>query len=87
LVEGKPYLLERAHIRDQTIYIKNYYKSMFPEQLRDVMSLMASQPRLAFSLSLDISEDGKIDYQSVKFYPSIIKVTQNITHGDKISNA
>ena len=67
LVEGKSYLLERAHIRDQTIYIKNYYKSMFPEQLRDVMSLMALKPRLAFSLSFDLAKDGKIDYYSITF--------------------
>ena len=50
LIKSKPYLLKRALCRDQTIYIKNYYRSMFPEGLRNVMSLESGKLRLAVSL-------------------------------------
>ena len=58
LIKDRPYLLERALIRDQTIYIKNYYRSMFPEQLRNIMSLEEGKSRLTFSLFFEITFFG-----------------------------
>jgi hypothetical protein len=84
LIKDRPYLLNRALARDQTIYLKNYYRSMFPEQLRNLMSLEVDRLRLALSLTFEMSEEGLIDYGSIEWRESTIRVVQNVTHGDAI---
>ena len=54
---------------------------MFPEQLRNIMSLEEGRFRLAFSLFFEISYNGDIDFSSIRLKESIIKVIQNLAHG------
>ena len=48
------------------------------------MSLVEDRLRLVFSLFFDISKDGEIDYRTITFKESVIKVSSNIIHGDII---
>ena len=59
---------------------------MFPEQLRNIMSLVENRLRLAFSLFFEISKNGEINYQTITFKESVIRVNNNLIHGDVILN-
>ena len=58
---------------------------MFPEPLRNIMSLEADKPRLTFSLIFEVSEEGVINYDSLELKESMVRVTENIKHGEPIS--
>lgn len=66
--------------RDQTIYIKNYYQPMVPEPLKSLLSLSNKQEKLAFSLKFKINSEGFVDFRSVDFFKSRIKVEKNLSH-------
>ena len=55
---------------------------MFPEQLRNIMSLVEDRYRLAYSLFFNINKKGQINYPSITFKESVIKVNKNLIHGD-----
>jgi exoribonuclease R len=54
---------------------------MLPKELNaDLSSLLQDQPRLAVTLSLDINEQGIVDFSTAKYTLSQLKNTVRLTY-------
>jgi len=72
-------LWESFNKRVCTIYLPDRRRPMLPTVLSDnLCSLIENQPRFAFCMDIEVSQDGKI--QKTRYYNSLIKVRRNFTY-------
>lgn len=75
------FLDQEAYSRATSVYLSNRVVPMLPPELSEnLCSLVANQNRLAFTVEMEISKDGKI--YKAKFYKSIINVNKRLTYDE-----
>ncbi len=68
-----------AFERGTSVYFPDRTLPMLPERLsNDLCSLRPREPRLAFSVLMDISEDGRV--RETEFFPSLIQTAHRMTY-------
>lgn len=53
---------------------------MICDHLKNILSLKEKNDKLAFTLIFKIDSKGFVNYPSVKFEKTIIKVSENLSH-------
>ena len=53
---------------------------MISETLKNVLSLKADQDKITFTLKFEITPKGFIDFRTVDFFRSRIRVEENLAH-------
>lgn len=80
LIKRGSYLDEAVKVRDQSIYIRNYYQPMISDSLRNMLSLTEEADKIAYSLSFEVTPQGLIDFNSINFFKSVVNVESNLNH-------
>ncbi|CAM9131523.1 unnamed protein product [Chrysoparadoxa australica] len=79
-IEEESALASEAEKRQQTIYLPEGSITMLPIELADLLSLNPGAATCAFSLGIDLAEDGSI--VSMSLHPTTIKVTYRLTYDE-----
>lgn len=68
------------------MYIKGYYNPMFYTPLMKYLSLSSGNNKLSYSLFFQMNQKGLINFRSVEFKQTCVKVNRNYYHGGNLRN-
>lgn len=68
------------------MYIKGFYNPMFYTPLMKHLSLSSGSNKLSYSLFFQMNEKGLINFRTVQFKQTCVKVSKNYFHGPNLKN-